>query len=144
VSTTASVAHSTRGRWSSRAAQLTLAVVMLLAAGAPAYFVWTLRGANGVLAFLLAALVCWSGAALALAASGVLRQLDRVLAVTLVGMALRMGLPLVAVVVVTLQNGPLAEGGFVGYVLVFYVVTLVVETWLSLKLLPSRERLEAH
>jgi hypothetical protein len=142
--TTAGAVTPASERWTPRGAQLTLAGVILLTACVPAYFVWTWKGVNGLVALFLAALVCWSGAALALAVSGVLRGPSRALAVTLLGMALRVGLPLVAVIVVAMQNGPLAEGGFVVYVLFFYLVTLVVETWLSLKLMPPRERLEAR
>ena len=47
---------------------------------------------------------------------------------SLLGMFPRMGIPLAVCMVVYLQGGRLAEAGFVYYILVFYFVTLVVET----------------
>jgi len=61
----------------------------------------------------------------------------------MLGMITRMGLPLMAVVVVTLQRGALAQAGFLIWVVVYYGVTLMVETWLSLKLVPSVRRTDA-
>jgi hypothetical protein len=69
---------------------------------------------------------------------------ERALALTAISMALRMGLPLVAVMVVMLQGGPLARAGFVFYVLAYYGVALVVETWLTVKLVSLPRRAEAH
>ena len=46
----------------------------------------------------------------------------------LLGMFARMGIPLLVCIIVYLRGGRLAEAGFVYYLLVFYFVTLVVET----------------
>ena len=133
------------GRLSLRAAQSVLAVVMVTACGLLTYFyAWALYGRDGIVASLSAAAVCWAGAGLAMTATRLFQRPEHALALTAVGMALRMGLPLVAVMVVTLQGGPLASAGFVIYVLAYYVVALVVETWLTVKLVSAPKRAEAH
>jgi hypothetical protein len=81
---------------------------------------------------------------LAMSASRLVRGPQNVLVITVLGMLLRMGLPLVAVVVVTVQGGPLAAGGFVICVLAYYAIALVLETWLSLRLMSLASREEAR
>jgi hypothetical protein len=118
---------------------------MLTATGLLTYFyAWQAHGRDGAVASLSAAAVCWAGAGLAMSASRLFRQPERALALTAVGMALRMGLPLVAVLVVALQGGPLAQAQFVIYILAYYLVALVVETWLTVKLVSTPQRAEAH
>jgi hypothetical protein len=46
--------------------------------------------------------------------------------------------------VVMLQRGPLARSGFVICILTYYLVALLVETWLSLKLVSSANHAESH
>jgi hypothetical protein len=133
------------GRLSLRAAQGVLAAAMLTACGLLTYFyAWQVYGRDGVVASVSAAAVCWAGAGLAMSLSGLFRQPERALAMTAVGMALRMGLPLVAVLVVAVQGGALAEARFVIYILAYYLVALVVETWLTVKLVSTPQRAEAH
>ncbi|MEX2140339.1 MAG: hypothetical protein WD894_13835 [Pirellulales bacterium] len=108
------------------------------------FYAWPMYGRDGVVASLSAAAVCWAGAGLAMTASTLMREPERALALTAVGMALRMGLPLVAVMVVMLPGGPLAQAGFVICILAYYLVALVVETWLTVKLVSMRWRAEAH
>jgi hypothetical protein len=49
----------------------------------------------------------------------------------LLGMFPRMGIPLAVCMIAYLKGGALADAGFVYYILVFYFVTLVVETVLQ-------------
>jgi hypothetical protein len=58
---------------------------------------------------------------------------------TLLGMLFRMGLPLVTGVVLTRAGGPLADAGLFGMIMVFYLVGLVVETTLSVRVLGSSQ-----
>lgn len=133
------------GRLSLRAAHGVLAAVMLTACGILTYFyAWPTYGRDGVVASLSAVAVCWAGAGLAMTASRLLRQPDRALALTAVGMALRMGLPLVAVMVVSYQGGPLSQAGFAFWILAYYLIALALETWLTLKLVSIPRRAEAH
>jgi hypothetical protein len=50
----------------------------------------------------------------------------------LFGMGARMFFPLLACVVVQLNDGALAAAGFVYFVMLFYLVALVADTWLLL------------
>ena len=54
------------------------------------------------------------------------------LALVLVGMMIRMGIPLAAALTVYFRGGPLADAGFLYYLVVFYPVTLTAETLLFL------------
>jgi hypothetical protein len=107
-------------------------------------FSWPRFGSTGVIASLSAAAVCWGGAALAMSAPRLFSATGNLLATTALGMAFRMGMPLAAVVVITLQGGPLAESGFLVCILAYYATTLVVETWLSLRLMSSARLAEVR
>ncbi len=113
-----------------RAAGLTIVVVLLYAAVAPVG--WHLRGPTGLTAAAAAAGVCWLGATLALVVSHLLRGPSAALYGLLFGMALRMGVPMIAALILHVRRGALAEAGVLYYLLVFYPVTLGVETALSL------------
>jgi hypothetical protein len=113
-----------------RAAVLTAVVLVALVAVGVVASLWC--GTVGGTAAALAAVICLTGAVLALTISGVLARPETALASLVLGMALRMGLPLVAALAVHLHGGPLAEAGFLYYLVVFYPITLAVETLLSL------------
>ena len=54
-------------------------------------------------------------------------------------MVFRMGLPLVVGVILDRRGGPLSEAGVFGMIVAFYFVTLIVETWLAVRLVaPAR------
>ncbi len=119
-----------RRNLATRAAMVGLALMPILVIAAPIAH-W-LRGWTGVAAALMAAGVCLLGATAALVASHVFRSPQQVLQGVLLGMAARMGLPLALAVIVLLVGGRLADAGFLFYLLVFYPVTLGVETAMSL------------
>jgi len=54
----------------------------------------------------------------------------------LIGMLFRMGLPLVGLIVLPKLGGPFADGGLTATILGTYLVGLIVETVLSLRLVP--------
>ena len=80
----------------------------------------------------MAAGVCLVAALLALGTSHLLQGPQHLLASVAAGMMIRMGIPLVAALVVRNLGGPLADAGFLYYLVVFYPVTLTAETILSL------------
>jgi hypothetical protein len=80
----------------------------------------------------LAAILCWAGAAAALLINHLMPEPHQAMAGLLMGTAVRMGTPLLPAVLIHLQGSPLAEGGLLYYLLVFYPITLAVETALSL------------
>ena len=89
-------------------------------------------GRVGLLAAAAAAVLCLAGSGLALVVSHALREPNHVLYGMLFGMAARMGIPLGFGLLCHVQSGALAEAGLLYYLLVFYPVTLGVETALSL------------
>jgi hypothetical protein len=84
----------------------------------------------------VAASVCWLAAALALAATYLGNQCKLPVPGLLAGMFFRMGLPLVAIVALPNLGGPLATRGSSITILGVYLVALVVETMLSLRMVP--------
>lgn len=115
-----------------------LSLSLLIAFPAIAGYGYSVHGASGVVAAGLAGAICWAGALIALALVGLFRNSpgQRVNA-TLLGMLFRMGLPMGMGLVITRAGGPLAEAGLFGMILVFYLVGLVVETILSVRILGS-------
>jgi hypothetical protein len=127
-----------------------LGAVVLVAAAVILPFGWVISGNRaGVLAAAAAGGVCLLGAWTALALSEPLRRPQHLLALVLVGMMIRMGIPLAAALAVYFRGGPLADAGFLYYVVGFYPVTLAAETGLTLPRGPrnvpgsAREREEA-
>jgi hypothetical protein len=112
--------------WSS--GLLTAATFACCAVAGPAgYF---LSGRTGLVAACAAAVFCCLGAFGALLVARWFRGPNGLLPRVLGGMFMRMTIPLAAVLGVQLSRSPLADAGFVYYVLVFYLVTLAVETGL--------------
>ena len=120
-----------------RDAKLTVQLVALLVAVACVYAVvapiagW-LKGGLGIAAAAIAAGLCLVGAGVALAAAIVLRASNRALVGMLIGLVARMFIPLGTGVGLHFYSQPLAEAGLLVYLLVFYPVTLALETALAL------------
>ena len=113
-----------------RGAFLGLVVLGLYGLVAPvAYYC---GGQTGMLAAVAAAFLCLAGATVALVVSHALREPNHALYGMLLGMAARMGIPMGFGLLCHMQGGALAEAGLLYYLLVFYPVTLGVETALSL------------
>ena len=87
---------------------------------------------NGFLAGAAAGGVCLLAAWTALGLCEPFRRPKHMLAFVLVGMMIRIGIPLAAALTVYFIGGPLADAGFLYYAIVFYPLTLAVETFLSL------------
>ena len=113
-----------------RSAALGLVVVVCYAAVGPVAIL--VGGTAGMGAAAAAAGFCLTGAMVALVASHLLSGPKYALYGMLAGMAARMGIPLSLGLVCHFHGGALAEAGLVYYLLVFYPVTLAVETALSL------------
>lgn len=91
-------------------------------------------GGAGILAALLAGSVCCGGAAAALWVVGPVRQGPQALPRILLGMLIRMGVPLAVCVAVLLVGGPLVAAGAPVMILGYYLLMLVAETWLLVRL----------
>ena len=88
-------------------------------------------GEIGLAAASLAAVGCLLGGLAALAGSWLWRGTDAALINLLVGMMFRTGVPLGLALAVFYSGRPLVDAGFARCLLVFYLVTLVVETLVS-------------
>ena len=98
------------------------------------YFAYLRGGVDGVKSAGVAALVCWVAATAALLVSGSVKQSPSGVAGILLASALRFGLPLAAAILLQSGGGNFAEAGFLSWIVLFYLITLAVETTLSLLL----------
>ena len=125
-------------RWGvvSRIAALFAAVAVAYLALAPV--AWAIGNVTGLLASAVAAALCLAGATLALLVNYILRGPNLALQNLLLGMLLRMGVPLMLGLMLHTRVDLLAAGGMLYYLVGFYFVTLTVETVLTLPgLLPT-------
>lgn len=118
--------------WGVPAQLLLLAAVVLAVYTLVAPMAGGVTGVAGVAASATAAASCWLGAAGALVVSRAFRDPKRVLGRVLYGTLLRMFIPLFAALALQWSVAALAEAHLLVYFLVFYPVTLFVETTLSL------------
>jgi len=107
--------------------------MVLIAAGVVLPLGWTItHNLMGLTAGAAAGGVCLLAAWIALFLVEPHRKPEDMLALVLMGIVIRMGIPLIAALAVFFQRGPLADAGFLYYLIVFYLVTLSTETFLSL------------
>lgn len=122
-----SAAATRRACW--QLAMLTAAALpFLMAVG------YARSGVAGILAALLAGSVCCGGAVASLVVVGPVRRVPQAVPRILLGMLIRMGVPLTACVAVLLFGGPLVAAGAPVMILGYYLLMLVAETWLLLRL----------
>jgi hypothetical protein len=100
-------------------------------------------GSQTVVAAAIAGGVCWVAAALALSATFFGNQYQAPVPGVLAGMMFRMFLPLAAVVALPKLGGEFAVPGVTTTILVVYLVALVVETALALRMVPHHSTSKA-
>lgn len=98
-----------------------------------AVFGYCTSGAYGILAAVVAFGICLACGILALAITAISQAMNQGVQGILGAMLVRMGVPLVAMFVLPEVGGPLVEAGVTGMVMAYYLITLAVETWLSLR-----------
>jgi hypothetical protein len=118
---------------------LWLTLVVLLALLVIGGVIGPARGLNGVLAASVAAGLCWFGSTVALVIAGISGRTNHAVQGHLLGTFFRLGLPLVAGIVFQRFGGPLTEAGVFGLIVVFYLITLVAETFLALRFIKRPE-----
>ncbi|HTQ38174.1 MAG TPA: hypothetical protein VMJ32_04050 [Pirellulales bacterium] len=91
----------------------------------------TLSGADGLWADGSAAAVVWGASAAGMAIGELLHDSNAAFTKLLIGMIIRMIVPLSACLVALLSKSRLADAGFVFYILVFYLAELPVDTLLA-------------
>lgn len=110
---------------------------LLIAATLVAPIAYGTGGAEGFAAVTVALTVCLATGVISLLTAALFRGDRFALQRLLLGMFLRMGIPLGFCAVVHLRGGMLADVGIVYYVLVFYAVMLLVETALDVSRIKS-------
>jgi hypothetical protein len=95
-------------------------------------------GLAGLAAAGVAAGLCLAGAGLAMVVHDWLRGPAAALVALWTGMAIRTGIPLACGLAIHFAGGPLATGGCIYYLLVFYPITLTLGTALSLPTIRRR------
>lgn len=119
-------------------ALLLLSLVLALVFPLFAWYGHATYGAYGLASAGVALGVCWLGAAMALL---VVRLSRSAPAAGLLGsIFFRMGLPLLVGIWLNSQGGPLAQAGVMGMILVYYLIALVVEVVLSLRVTSAADR----
>jgi hypothetical protein len=113
-----------------RIATLTLVVLVVFGLVGPVAF--HIGGLMALAAAALAAGLCLAGGSMALMASRLLPGPNLALVALMTSMTARMAIPLAFGLAIHLHGGPLAKAGLLYYLLVFYPVTLAVETLLTL------------
>jgi hypothetical protein len=113
-----------------------------LAAAFPLFgwFGYHRHGEWGLIAAAVAASVCWFGCTMALFCAAFLQRTQPV-AGLLGGMLFRLGVPLVLGLVLQHNHEPLAQAGIFGTILLYYLLSLVVETVLSIRMLPAQQQI---
>ncbi len=117
-----------------------LGAVLGLAAACTAAFAFERHGVDGVFAAVLAAVVCWISASAALFIT--LQTTGGPQAVTglFLSIAVRTFPPLLVGVASTAMQGRLAEVGLFGFIVIMYLIALLVETCLAVKLVEDRQQ----
>ena len=93
--------------------------------------VWALQGNIGLVAMGTAAFFCGASAIGSQFIAVLLTGPAYPVHATMLAMMLRMAPPLLLCMLVGLRRGPLTDAGMVFYMIGFYLVTLAVDTWLS-------------
>ncbi len=102
--------------------------------------VFWLQGREAIVEVVAAALICLFSGLTALAASQLPVARRQPLVGLLLAMALRMLPPLVVCLLLALRGNGADYLGFVIYLIVFYLLTLAAETFLSLRLMKNQNR----
>jgi len=89
------------------------------------------NGPAGLAAALFAAALCLVSGVLSLFASSAASRATTPLGGLLIGMMIRMALPLAAVMAIYYRGGWLVGAGMIYDVLAFYMITLAAETWIA-------------
>jgi len=89
-------------------------------------------GGWGAWAAVAAAMTIFVASIISLFAAAAFQSRQEAMWALLFSMGLRMSIPMAACLIVLLFGGPLATGGFVYFVLAFYLVALPVETLLAM------------
>ena len=97
-------------------------------------------GVAGIHAALLAAIACLSSSIVALALVARFAGTPQAIAAMFGGIGIRTGVPLLTAVILSNTSPSLREAGIFGMCVVFYLLTLVVETWFAVGIVNASNR----
>ncbi len=117
---------------------LVLTAILLPVAAVVSYVGYLQYGRYGVAASAAAAVICWLAGMAALFVTAATRNTPSALSGILLSMLLRTGVPLLAAVVLSHTIRELAVAGLFGFFVVFYLLTLCLETLLSVGLVSAK------
>lgn len=120
-----------QGEWRLRTSLALYCSALIFAAALLIPIAIYLHGYTGFGAVGLAVAICSLGGCGSLVLQSVFRSHQALIYRVLLGMALRMGIPLGAVVFFFVTRGPLEEAGIVYYLLVIYLSGLLVDTCMA-------------
>jgi hypothetical protein len=118
-----------------------LGAVLAIAAACIAAFAFERHGMDGVLAAVLAAVVCWISASAALFITVQTTGGPQAVAGLFLSIAIRTFPPLLLGVASTAMHGRLSEAGLFGFIVILYLIALLVETCVAVKLASDRTRI---
>jgi hypothetical protein len=101
-------------------------------------------GSNGIVSALLAAAICWIASLSALLLVAITAATPNALTGTFGAMGLRTGVPLASAFVLAVSSPTLAKAGIVGMLLCFFLVSLMVETVLSVVIVSAPSAGASH
>ena len=94
-------------------------------------------GTIGIFAALVACGICLTCGILALCVTAIAQKMNQGLQGVFGAMLVRMSVPLAALFVLPIVGETLVAAGVTGMVMAYYLITLAVETWLSLRFVPA-------
>lgn len=112
-----------------KSALIWLTAVLLAALGGVGGWSWSREGMTGLAASCLAAGVCWAASLAAIFITARTCNTPKALAGVLGGILVRTGVPMAAAVAASNLSQPLAEAGVFGKFVIFFLISLAVETW---------------
>lgn len=114
--------------------------LLLLVAACAAMYSYPRHQTDGLWAVLVAAGVCWVSASTALAITALTTGGPQAVAGMFSAMAVRMGIPIAVGLTLNAAFGRLADAGLFGLIVVHYLVALLVETILAVRIVSARSR----
>jgi hypothetical protein len=117
-----------------------LGAVLTIAAAVAAVFAYERHGIDGILACIVGAAVCWLSAAVALVITVQTTGGPQAVPGLFLAIGARTFPPLMLGVASTVIRGRLSEAGLFGLIVIFYLIALVVETCVALKLVSAHSR----
>lgn len=111
-----------------------LTAAMLPAGALAGWWAYAHHAMAGLQAVLLAAVTCWLSATVALVLAGLLAGTPQAISGILGGTLVRLAGPLLVVAGCAAARSPLAAAGLFGYMAVFFLYVLVIETLLLIGL----------